>query len=148
MNFKEDYFSLLELLNRHPLNTETNWYVMTGPPSSGKSSSLKLLKEYGYRINPDISRIYLTNQKKSGSPVEKESLYSVEVQKILFYLMTKDALSLNTREKIFHDYSLPDNIAFLKLGDMKISEEVKRSARIFRFREAFIFEPSSLRKSK
>ena len=144
MNFKRDYFSLIDLLNKHPLNTETNWYVMTGPPSSGKSSSLKLLKKSGYKINPDISRIYLTNQKKSGTPVEKESLYSFKVQKTLFYLMTKNALSLDTNEKILHDYSLPDNIAFLKLGCMKVPEEVKRSAKIFRFRKVFIFEPLEL----
>lgn len=144
MNLNRDYLSLIELLNKHPLDKETNWFVMTGAPCSGKSSSLKLLEKSGYRINPDISRIYLTDQKKSGTPVEKELLYSPEVQKILFYLMTKDALSLDTDKMVLHDYSLPDNIAFLRHGGMKVPEEVKRSAKIFRFRKIFIFEPLEL----
>ncbi len=141
MGFKEDYFVLIDLLNRHNLNTKTNWSVMTGPPSSGKSSSLKLLKESGYKINPDISREYLTKQKKSGNIVSKDSLYSLEMQKKLFFLMTKDALSLDIKENILHDYSLPDNIAFLRLGGLNVPDEILRSAKIFKFKEVFIFEP-------
>jgi predicted ATPase len=143
-NFKERYENLLGRLNSHPLHSNTNWFLATGPPSSGKSTSLRKLKACGYRINPDISREYIVDLKKRGIPFEKKVLYSVETQRILFYLMTEDALQLDTNELIIHDYSLPDNIAFLKLGELPVPDEVARSAEIFSYREVFIFEPLEL----
>ncbi|MEN8154425.1 MAG: ATP-binding protein [Acidobacteriota bacterium] len=144
MNFERDYLSLLKLLNIHPLNKETNWYVGTGPPSSGKSTSLRRLQEEGYKVNPDISREYIISLKKRGVLFDKETLYSMETQKILFFLMTNDALNLDRSEMIIHDYSLPDNIAFLKLGNLPVPDEIRRSAEIFRFKKVFIFEPLEL----
>lgn len=95
-------------------------------------------------MNSDISRDYIVDLKERGVPFEKSDLYSIETQKILFFLMTADALALDTGNMIIHDYSLPDNIAFLKLGGLPVPDEVKRSAMIFRFRKVFLFEPLEL----
>ena len=143
-DFENKYRKLIGRLNDHPIGKYTNWFLATGAPSSGKSTSLRHLKKDGYRINPDISRDYIVDIKKRGLPFEKDILYSEETQRILFYLMTKDALDLDTSEMIIHDYSLPDNIAFLKLGGLSVPDEVKRSAEIFKFRKVFLFEPLEL----
>ena len=140
-DFDTDYKKLIKALNDRPLWMETNWFLASGAPSSGKSTSLRHLQKEGYNINPDISRDYIVDLKKRGIPFKKDVLYSVETQKILFYLMTKDALALDTEDLIIHDYSLPDNIAFLKLGGLPVPDEVKRSAMSFRFRKVFLFEP-------
>lgn len=143
-DFENKYRKLIGRLYDHPIGKDTNWFLATGAPSSGKSTSLRHLKKDGYRINPDISRDYIVDIKKRGLPFEKDILYSEETQRILFYLMTKDALDLDTSEMIIHDYSLPDNIAFLKLGGLSVPDEVKRSAEIFKFRKVFLFEPLEL----
>jgi len=139
--FEDKYKDLCKKLYKHPLWLDTNWFLSTGAPSSGKSTSLRYLMTDGYNINPDISREYIVNIKKRGIPFEKEVLYSEQIQRILFYIMTADALELDPEQMIIHDYSLPDNIAFLKLSGLSISDEVKRSAMIFRFKKVFIFEP-------
>ena len=143
-NFDTDYKKLIKVLYDHPLWMETNWFLATGAPSSGKSTSLRRLQKEGYNINPDISRDYIVDLKRRGIPFRKDVLYSVETQNILFYLMTHDALGLDTGDLIIHDYSLPDNIAFLKLGGLPVPDEVKRSAMSFRFRKVFLFEPLEL----
>jgi len=140
-NFDIDYKKLIRTLYDQPLWLETNWFLATGAPSSGKSTSLRRLQKEGFNINTDISRDYIVDLKKRGIPFKKDVLYSVKTQNILFYLMTVDALSLDTEDLIIHDYSLPDNIAFLKLGGLPVPDEVKRSAMSFRFREVFLFEP-------
>jgi len=139
--FKEKYAHLIQELYQHPLNLETDWYLATGAPSSGKSTSLRKLQGEGFRVNPDISREYIVELKKRGVPFTKEVLYSMETQKILFMLMTADALELDPDEFIIHDYSLPDNLAFLRLGGLEIPEEIRQSAEIFRYRKVFLFEP-------
>ncbi|MCK4888720.1 MAG: ATP-binding protein [Candidatus Aminicenantes bacterium] len=143
-DFENKYKRLLSRLYDHPLWMETNWFLATGAPSSGKSTSLRRLQKEGYNINPDISRDYIVDLKRRGIPFRKDVLYSVETQNILFYLMTHDALGLDTGDLIIHDYSLPDNIAFLKLGGLPVPDEVKRSAMSFRFRKVFLFEPLEL----
>ena len=143
-DFEKKYKELIEMLYDHPLWMDTNWFLATGAPSSGKSTSLRRLQKEGFKVNPDISRDYIVDIKKRGISFEKDILYSVETQKILFYLMTHDALHLNRSDMIIHDYSLPDNIAFLMLGGLPIPEEVKRSAMSFRFRKVFLFEPLEL----
>ena len=139
--FKKKYAHLLKELYQHPLNLDTNWYLATGAPSSGKSTSLRKLQREGYRINPDISREYIVELKKRGVPFTKEVLYSMETQKILFMLMTADALELDPDDFIIHDYSLPDNLAFLRLGGLDIPDEIQQSTEIFRYRKVFLFEP-------
>lgn len=143
-NFDTDYKKLIKVLYDHPLWMETNWFLATGAPSSGKSTSLRRLQRDGYNINPDISRDYIVDLKKRGIPFKKDVLYSVETQNVLFYLMTIDALALETEDLVIHDYSLPDNIAFLKLGGLPVPDEVNRSAMSFRFRKVFLFEPLEL----
>ncbi|MEN8222796.1 MAG: ATP-binding protein [Acidobacteriota bacterium] len=143
-NFKLKYKILVDQVNEHPLWKETNWFLATGAPSSGKSTSLRRLQKEGYTVNSDISRDYIVDLKERGVPFEKSDLYNVETQKILFFLMTADALALDTENMIIHDYSLPDNIAFLKLGGLPVPDEVIRSAKIFRFRKVFLFEPLEL----
>ena len=143
-DFENKYKRLLSRLYDHPIRMDTNWFLATGAPSSGKSTSLRRLQKDGYDINPDISRDYIVELKKKGVPFEKKILYSKETQKILFYLMAKDALDLDTSEMIIHDYSLPDNIAFLKLGRLTVPDEVIRSSEIFKFKKVFLFEPLEL----
>ncbi len=143
-DFEKRYKELIEKLYDHPLWMDTNWFLATGAPSSGKSTSLRRLQKEGFKVNPDISRDYIVDIKKRGISFEKDILYSVETQKILFYLMTHDAFQLNRSDMIIHDYSLPDNIAFLILGGLPVPEEVKRSAMSFRFRKVFLFEPLEL----
>lgn len=143
-NFRSKYKILVDQVYDHPLWKDTNWFLATGAPSSGKSTSLRRLQTEGYKVNSDISRDYIVDLKKRGVPFEKSDLYSIKTQKILFFLMTADALALDTADMIIHDYSLPDNIAFLNLGGLTVSDEVKRSAMIFRFKKVFIFEPLEL----
>lgn len=143
-DFEKQYEILKEKLIELPELKKTNWIVMTGPPGSGKSTSLRLLQSSGYIVNPDISREYIVECNRRGDIVSKEELYSLKIQRILFYLMTKDALSLDESKFILHDYSLPCNIAFLKLGGLPVPEEILRSARLFKYLKIFIFEPLKL----
>ena len=120
---------------------ETNWYVITGPPCSGKTTLINRLSNLGYTINPDISRAFIISESKNGFNVRRLRKKENEFQKKILSLMLDNALYLDKTEIIFHDYFLPDNIAFLKLSNLEIPVEFAKSAKLFSFKLVFICSP-------
>ena len=49
----------------------TNWYVITGGPSSGKTTTVNLLKARGYKTTTEHARHYLDTQRINGKTVTK-----------------------------------------------------------------------------
>lgn len=144
MNIVNEYNSIKNLVKNHSRYVETNWFVITGAPSSGKTTSLSLLENAGYKINPDISRLYIEKSMENGRTSVEVRIDEKQLQKAIFCLMVRNALSLNKDDIILHDYSLPDNIPFLSIANLPIPKEIFRSATMFRFRNVFIFEPVDL----
>src|SRR4051812_24317278 len=38
------------------------WYVITGPPCCGKSTTVELLAQRGFRVRPEIARAYVDEE--------------------------------------------------------------------------------------
>lgn len=49
----------------------TNWYVITGGPSSGKTTTVNLLRDRGYTTTIEHARHYLDLQRIAGRTVEE-----------------------------------------------------------------------------
>lgn len=58
----------------------TNWYVITGGPSSGKTTTVNLLKEQGYITTFEHARHYLDTQRLKGRTVEETRNKQAEFQ--------------------------------------------------------------------
>jgi len=120
---------------------KTKWCVVTGPPSSGKTSVLSKLRQLGYYINSDISRQHIAAEIKKGRSKTEVRQDENELQRLLLLKMIANALSLPRNKRIFHDYALPDNIAFQKLAKIKPTRELLKSAELFRYDKVFVFDP-------
>lgn len=142
MNISDEYRVIKSEINKHAKHVKTNWFVVTGAPSSGKTTSLNLLKKSGYTINHDVSRAHIEGCiRNTGQSAKSIRLEEEQLQKEIFCLMIRNTFSLKTNEVILHDYSLPDNIPFLNLAKLPIPDEIQKSAVLFKFRGVFIFEP-------
>jgi len=143
-NFEKKYLLLKKRIGEMEDGKTVGRVVMTGPPGSGKSTSLRMLKKSGYHVTPDISREYLAWRNGTGKKVTREELYSIEMQRKLFYLMAKNELELDPSKFMLMDYGLPCNLAFIKLAGLKIPLEIEKSAVIFKYQKVSIFEPVKL----
>ena len=52
------------------MQRQTNWYVITGGPGSGKTTTVNLLKERGYITTFEHARHYLDTQRLKGKTIE------------------------------------------------------------------------------
>ena len=61
------------------LKKQTNWYVITGGPSSGKTTTVNLLKERGYITTFEHARHYMDTQRVSGKTAAQGHAYYYKI---------------------------------------------------------------------
>lgn len=50
---------------------KTNWYVLTGGPGSGKTTTVNLIGRRGYKTTIEHARHYIDTQMQTGRTVEE-----------------------------------------------------------------------------
>ncbi len=122
------------------IGQKTNWVVLTGPPSSGKTAVLNALAALGYRTSADVSRAYLESRVKDGQGKYEARKDAQALQEALLWNMLIAEGALPTGETVFLEYALPDNLAFWELERVELTTDVWRAAVRFRYRHVFLFD--------
>lgn len=120
------------------------WYVLTGGPSSGKTTLLEKFKELGYYTVPESARILIDKYVARGMPAREFRRDEMEFQrKVLF--MKLDAENRAPKDKIvFFDRGIPDSIAYYKLHNLDTNEVEKVSKN--RYKKIFFLEQLPFKK--
>jgi predicted ATPase len=98
--------------------TATHWYVITGAPSSGKTTLLAELEKTGYHVVHEVARTIIESELARG-----RTLQQIRADKKSFenrILEAKIALEarLAKNEVIFLDRGVPDSIAYFKISGL------------------------------
>lgn len=121
---------------------QTRWCIITGPPCSGKTTVIGELAMRGYRTNPDMSRQYFEEQIAAGLDIDHVRRSGCRVHRGIFLQMLLNAASLPSNQLIFHDYGLPDNVAFRLAEDLQEDPDLMRSCASFRYWKVFLLAPA------
>ncbi|ARU59315.1 ATPase [Oleiphilus messinensis] len=119
---------------------KTEWVVLTGPPSSGKTTVLEELKRLGYLTSPDVSREVIKNHITKGGDAVSARKDQFKLQVEILDKMLKVESSLDAGQRVFLDYAIPDNIAYCEMEDVVIPD-LEKSSKKFEYRKVFLFEP-------
>ena len=133
-------------LRRFSKPVNTNWYVITGAPHSGKTTVLNQLARLGYRTCYDVAKDILRRYVANGSSAREARHSESSFQRIVYKEMVKLESALSPSEIVFLDYALPDNIAFYKNARLSVPPEVSRAAKMFRYRTIFHLDPIPIKK--
>ena len=104
---------------KEPIQTE--WVVITGGPSSGKTSIINRLAELGYKIVPEAAEKYINEEKVKGKKIEEIRANEEDFTRLIFYKKVEAESQLSPNQLTFLDRGLPDTIAYGQADKYDIS---------------------------
>lgn len=119
---------------------ETNCAVLTGPPSSGKTTVLRCLQAQGHLVSGDSTRALIARETASGRSAQ-EFRFGEDFQPRVLQAMKDAQESLNKTDRIFLEYALPCNIAFHRTEGRELTSGLANAAASYRYAAVFIFDP-------
>jgi predicted ATPase len=120
--------------------TNTNWYVITGGPGSGKTTTVNVLKSRGYKTTIEHARHYLDTQRQNGRTVEEVRRNQKEFQLGVLTMQIEQENALSPDDMIFLDRAIPDALAYYRFlslpPDKKLLEALERAV----YKKIFILD--------
>lgn len=126
---------------------QTNWYVITGAPCSGKTAVICQLERQGYKVIYEVARAYIDEQLAKGLRLSQikadESRFEHHILKEKIRIESR----LSENETIFFDRGMPDSIAYFNLAGLDSAKPVN-SSKLARYKKVFLLERLSFLKDK
>jgi predicted ATPase len=98
-----------------PYEVQTNWHVITGAPSCGKTTLIDLLASKGYRTVPEIARQYMEQELASGRTIKDVHGNGAELQRILIEIQLNVEAGLGDKDVVFLDGAVPGSLAWFRV---------------------------------
>ena len=118
---------------------QTQWCVITGAPSSGKTSVIKELAHRGHAIQGEVAREIIELAISRGRALEEIRKDARAFQKSILEMALAREMALDVNMLIFMDRGLPDSMTYFKLAGLD-GVEAEAMAHLFQYRAVFIFD--------
>jgi len=118
----------------------TNWYVITGGPSSGKTTTVNILKSRGYKTTIEHARHYIDTQRVTGKTVEAIRANQQEFQKGVLDMQIEQESVIPPGELYFLDRALPDALAYYRFLDLEPDPTLTRALRTVSYKRVFLLD--------
>ena len=119
--------------------SQTNWYVITGAPSSGKTTIINELRKRNFQVAHEVARAYICSLVDKSHPVHSIPRHTLDIQQKILDLKSKREQKLNPEEIIFFDRGIPDSIAYYLYHGLD-PEEVIQACQHNRYKKIFYLE--------
>jgi predicted ATPase len=126
------------MLNIHGMRDiiKTRWVVITGAPSSGKTTLIKSLALTGYKTVPDIARSTIEKYGSGDCPISDKYIQTEIVERLI-----EVSRALNPGELVIFDYGMPDNLVFHELLGLDINLDACEYSRMIKYAAVFLCDP-------
>lgn len=118
----------------------TNWYIIVGGPSSGKTKVIERLTSLGYVTVPEAPRLLIDAEISKGKTIEEVRADESEFQKKVFQKRAEDEDKISPEQNTFIDGGgIPTCVAYCQncgLDPTPMIEEAKKR----RYKEVFLLE--------
>ena len=122
------------------MQINNNWYVITGAPSSGKTTVIRLLEEKGYDVVYELARIYIDEEMAKGRILEQIRANELLFQEKILKFKIAYEKKLSGKKTIFFDRGIPDSDAYYQLQGFGEDDFLKKALAASSYKKAFLFE--------
>lgn len=119
---------------------QTNWYVITGGPSSGKTTTVNLLKERGYITTFEHARHYLDTQRLKGKTVEETRKNQREFQLGVLDMQIEQEGEIAPDVQVFLDRAIPDALAYYRFLNLPVDEKLTKALQTVSYKKVFVLD--------
>ncbi len=120
--------------------SQNNWYVITGGPSSGKTTLINELTRQGFKTVPESARTFIDQQLARGKKIEQIRADEEKFQHQVLGLKIQTESALSSDETIIFDRGMHDTEAYLRYYDFPVSSELQKTFGTANYKKVFILE--------
>lgn len=119
---------------------KTNWYVITGGPSTGKTTTIDLLQKRGYKTTIEHARHYIDTMRSEGQTVEEIRSNKKKFQLGVLDMQIEQEASLTPQDVIFLDRAIPDALAYYRFLDLEVDQILANALSKVSYKKTFILD--------
>ncbi len=123
-----------------------NWYVVTGGPSSGKTTILEYLGKMRYKVYYEWARILIDQELAKGLKIEEIRKDEMKFQEKVLDLKINFEKKLDPKDQIFMERGIPDTQAYLNFTKAKIKPSWNKAIKKSNYKKVFIMEIGEFKK--
>lgn len=130
-------------LLRTPYRVHTNWHVITGAPSCGKTTLINLLADRKCQVAPEGARMYMEAEIARGQAPEALRSNAVHMERGIAKKQLEIERGLEANDCIFLDRAIPDCLAWYRFFGLNPNELLPECF-YHRYASVFILDPLPL----
>lgn len=120
--------------------TTTNWYVITGGPSTGKTTVINVLQERGYKTTIEHARHYIDTMRDEGETVEEIRNNKRKFQLGVLDMQIEQEASIEQEDLVFLDRAIPDALAYYQFLMLDYDEKLLKAVKNTSYKKIFILD--------
>ncbi|WP_298741146.1 ATP-binding protein [uncultured Microbacterium sp.] len=118
----------------------TRWHVVTGGPSSGKTTTVNLLRDRGYTTTIEHARHYIDLQRITGRSTAEVRARQSEFQRAVVDMQIEQEHSLDPQQTVFLDRALPDSLAYYRFLNLEPDTALLGALAATRYATVFLLD--------
>ncbi len=122
------------------MRARTNWTVITGGPSSGKTTTIGILRRRGFTTTIEHARHFIDTMRVTGKSVAEIRSNQMAFQRGVMEMQIEQERMLDPAKLVFLDRALPDGLAYHRYLGLTVAPEYLSAIHPGVYRAVFVMD--------